>query len=88
VSRGITIRSSATAAHLEREASRDRRTPLRGHQRERDVLVLRRAGALGALLTVSPGVRYSDYQRQADVWHIDALADQQLAGLIMGIPRE
>jgi cytochrome c oxidase assembly factor CtaG len=43
-------------------------------------------GALGALFTVSPGIWYPDYQQQANVWHIDALADQQLAGLIMWIP--
>jgi putative membrane protein len=44
------------------------------------------SGALGALLTFSPGVWYSDYQRQANTWGFDALADQQLAGLIMWIP--
>ena len=44
------------------------------------------SSALGALLTVSPSVWYSDYQQQAGLWHIDALADQQLAGLLMWIP--
>jgi putative membrane protein len=44
------------------------------------------SSALGALLTISPGVWYADYQRQAGVWQVDALADQQLAGLIMWIP--
>ncbi len=44
------------------------------------------SSALGALLTVSPSVWYSDYAREAATWHIDALADQQLAGLLMWIP--
>jgi cytochrome c oxidase assembly factor CtaG len=44
------------------------------------------SSALGALLTVSPSVWYGDYARQAAVWRIDALADQQLAGLLMWIP--
>lgn len=44
------------------------------------------SAALGALFTVSPTVWYSDYQQQAAVWHIDALADQQLAGLLMWVP--
>ena len=44
------------------------------------------SSALGALLTVSPSVWYSDYRQQAAVWHIDVLADQQLAGLLMWIP--
>ena len=44
------------------------------------------SSALGALLTVSPSVWYSDYVRQAAVWRIDPLADQQLAGLLMWIP--
>jgi putative membrane protein len=44
------------------------------------------SSALGALLTVSPVVWYGEYGRQAAAWHIDALADQQLAGLLMWIP--
>lgn len=44
------------------------------------------SSALGALLTVSPSVWYSDYVRQAAVWRIDPLADQELAGLLMWIP--
>jgi putative membrane protein len=44
------------------------------------------SSALGALLAVSPRVWYSEYARQAGIWHVDALADQQLAGLIMWIP--
>jgi putative membrane protein len=44
------------------------------------------SSALGALLTVSPSVWYAAYQRQALAWQLDALADQQLAGLIMWVP--
>ncbi len=44
------------------------------------------SSALGALLTISPSVWYGDYARQAALWRIDALADQQLAGLLMWIP--
>jgi putative membrane protein len=44
------------------------------------------SSALGALLTVAPSVWYGEYARQAAVWRIDALADQQLAGLLMWVP--
>jgi cytochrome c oxidase assembly factor CtaG/cytochrome c2 len=44
------------------------------------------SSALGALLTVAPTVWYEDYARQAVTWRVDALADQQLAGLLMWIP--
>jgi putative membrane protein len=44
------------------------------------------SSALGALLAVSPDVWYGDYVLQAQTWHVDALADQQLAGLLMWIP--
>jgi cytochrome c oxidase assembly factor CtaG/cytochrome c2 len=44
------------------------------------------SGALGALLAVSPSVWYPDYAAQAQAWHVDALQDQQLAGLLMWIP--
>jgi cytochrome c2 len=44
------------------------------------------SSALGALLTIAPAVWYGDYARQAAVWRVDALADQQLAGLLMWIP--
>jgi putative membrane protein len=44
------------------------------------------SSALGALLTVSPSLWYGDYAQQAQVWHVNALADQQLAGLLMWIP--
>lgn len=44
------------------------------------------SAALGALLAVSPAAWYGDYARQARMWNVDALADQQLAGLLMWIP--
>jgi putative membrane protein len=44
------------------------------------------SGALGALLTVAPAPWYDAYVRQAAAWQVDALADQQLAGLLMWIP--
>jgi putative membrane protein len=44
------------------------------------------SSALGALLTVAPSVWYGEYARQAAAWRVNALADQQLAGLLMWIP--
>jgi putative membrane protein len=44
------------------------------------------SSALGALVTVAPSPWYGGYVRQAAVWHVDALADQQLAGLLMWVP--
>lgn len=44
------------------------------------------SSALGALLTVSPSAWYNEYVRQGAIWGVDALADQQLAGLLMWIP--
>jgi putative membrane protein len=44
------------------------------------------SSALGALATVAPSVWYAEYAREAAAWRIDALADQQLAGLLMWIP--
>lgn len=41
---------------------------------------------LGALMTVSPGVLYPWYASAGSPWHIDALEDQQLAGLLMWVP--
>jgi putative membrane protein len=41
---------------------------------------------LGALMTVAPGVWYPDYATAASLWHVDALEDQQLAGLLMWVP--
>lgn len=44
------------------------------------------SSALGALLTVAPSLWYDDYAQRAAALHVDALADQQLAGLLMWIP--
>ena len=44
------------------------------------------SSALGALLTVSPIVWYEKYRQAAGAWQVDALADQQLAGLLMWVP--
>jgi putative membrane protein len=44
------------------------------------------SSALGALFAVAPDVWYRDYLQQAQAWKVDALADQQLAGLLMWIP--
>jgi putative membrane protein len=41
---------------------------------------------LGALMTVAPGVWYPWYQAAAAPWQINALEDQQLAGLLMWVP--
>ncbi len=41
---------------------------------------------LGALLTVAPSAWYRSYQTTAVPRRLDALADQQLAGLIMWVP--
>jgi putative membrane protein len=41
---------------------------------------------LGALLTIAPSSWYQSYETSAARWRIDALADQQLAGLIMWVP--
>ena len=41
---------------------------------------------LGALLTVAPSTWYRSYESTAAQRRIDALADQQLAGLIMWVP--
>jgi putative membrane protein len=43
-------------------------------------------GALGALLTFSTGVWYPAYAAAAAAGSLDALEDQQLAGLIMWVP--
>jgi len=44
------------------------------------------SGALGALITVSPNLWYPIYQATTAAWGLDAIEDQQLAGLIMWIP--
>lgn len=41
---------------------------------------------LGALLTIAPSTWYPSYDLMAVRWQVDALADQQLAGLIMWVP--
>jgi putative membrane protein len=41
---------------------------------------------LGALMTVSGNIWYPTYMTSAKEWHVDAVADQQLAGLIMWVP--
>jgi putative membrane protein len=41
---------------------------------------------LGALLTISPNTWYRSYEATAARHHLDALADQQLAGLVMWVP--
>ena len=44
------------------------------------------SSVLGALLTIAPGVWYEMYSSSAIAWQIDALQDQQLAGLLMWVP--
>jgi len=44
------------------------------------------SGALGALITFSPNLWYPIYQSTTAKWGLDAIEDQQLAGLIMWIP--
>lgn len=44
------------------------------------------SGVLGALLTVASGLWYPIHAARTDLWGLCALADQQLAGLIMWIP--
>lgn len=41
---------------------------------------------LGALLTFAPHAWYSSYMVTAPAWHLTALEDQQIGGLIMWIP--
>jgi putative membrane protein len=41
---------------------------------------------LGALLTFAPTVWYTPYLATAPAWHLSALEDQQLGGLIMWVP--
>lgn len=41
---------------------------------------------LGALLTFAPRAWYSSYVTTAPAWHLSALEDQQIGGLIMWIP--
>ena len=44
------------------------------------------SAVLGALLTVAPSTWYRSYEAAAAQRRIDALADQQLAGLVMWVP--
>ena len=44
------------------------------------------SSVLGALLTVAPDVWYPVYARSGAAWNVDALQDQQLAGLLMWVP--
>lgn len=44
------------------------------------------SGLLGALMTVAGGLWYPTHARRSLDWGVDALGDQQLAGLIMWIP--
>jgi putative membrane protein len=44
------------------------------------------SAGLGALLTIAPSLWYPDYAASAAERHVDPLADQQLAGLLMWIP--
>jgi cytochrome c oxidase assembly factor CtaG len=44
------------------------------------------SSVLGALMTVAPAVWYPEYARAGQAWHVDALADQQVGGLLMWIP--
>ena len=44
------------------------------------------SGLLGVLLTFAPDVLYRSYERTAPAWGLSALADQQLAGVIMWVP--
>ena len=44
------------------------------------------SGALGALITFAPRLLYPIYETRTKALHIDPIADQQLAGLIMWIP--
>ena len=39
-----------------------------------------------SLMTVAPDVWYPAYAAAASAWHVDALEDQQLAGLLMWVP--
>lgn len=41
---------------------------------------------LGALMTVAPSLWYPSYAGAGARWHVDALEDQQLAGLLMWVP--
>jgi putative membrane protein len=44
------------------------------------------SSVLGALMTIAPGVLYPTYAATGAAWQVDALEDQQLAGLLMWVP--
>jgi putative membrane protein len=44
------------------------------------------SSVLGALMTTAPRVLYDAYAQAGVGWHVDALEDQQLAGLLMWVP--
>jgi cytochrome c oxidase assembly factor CtaG len=44
------------------------------------------SSVLGALLTVAPSAWYPSYATSGSPWNVDALVDQQLAGLLMWVP--
>lgn len=44
------------------------------------------SSVLGALMTIAPHVLYPDYARAGAVWQVNAIEDQQLAGLLMWVP--
>jgi putative membrane protein len=44
------------------------------------------SSVLGALMTVAPNVLYSGYGTAGAAWNVNALEDQQLAGLLMWVP--
>jgi putative membrane protein len=44
------------------------------------------SSVLGALMTVAPSLWYPSYAVSSARWQIDALEDQQLAGLVMWVP--
>ena len=50
------------------------------------IVVMMQMGFVGALLTFAPRPLYAPYLQRAPALGLDALADQQLAGLIMWVP--
>lgn len=44
------------------------------------------SSVLGALMTIAPSLWYPAYAVAGSAWNVDALEDQQLAGLVMWIP--
>jgi putative membrane protein len=49
-------------------------------------LTLLQGGFLSALITFAPQPLYTWYLDRTTVWNVSALEDQQLAGLLMGVP--